>query len=57
MNINPNMITQFMQFKNSFTGNPQQIVQQMLRTGQVSPERYKNAVNMVNEFQKVFRSF
>jgi len=57
MNINPNLFMQFMQFKNNFTGNPQQVVQQMLQTGQVSPERYQSAVNMANQLQNMFRSF
>ena len=55
--FNPNMLMQFMQFKNSFQGNPQQAVQQMLQSGQVSPERYQQAVNMVQQFQNMFRSF
>ena len=57
MNFNPNMLMQFMQFKNSFQGNPQQAVQQMLQSGQVSPERYQQAVNMANQFQNMFRGF
>ena len=57
MNFNPNMLMQFMQFKNSFQGNPQQAVQQMLHSGQVSPERYQLAVNMANQFQNMFRGF
>ena len=57
MNINPNMLMQFMQFRNSFQGNPQQAVQQMLQSGQVSPERYQNAVNMAQQLQNMFRGF
>jgi len=55
--FNPMMLTQFLQFKNSFHGDPQQMVQQMLNSGQVTPERYQNAVNMAQQFQKMFRSF
>ena len=51
--FNPNMLMQFMQFKNSFQGNPQQMVQQMLQSGQVSPERYQNAVQMAQQLQKI----
>lgn len=57
MNFNPNMLMQFMQFKNSFQGNPQQMVQQMLQSGQVSPERYQQAVNMAQQLQGLFRGF
>jgi len=55
--FNPNMLMQFMQFKNSFQGNPQQAVQQMLQSGQVSPERYQQAVNMAQQIQGMFRGF
>jgi hypothetical protein len=51
MNINPNMLMQFMNFKNSFQGNPQQAVQQMLQSGQVTPQQYQNAVNMAQQLQ------
>ena len=54
MNIDPNMLMQFMQFQNSFRGNPQQMVQQLLNSGRVSPQQYQNAVQMVNQFQQMF---
>ena len=54
MNFNPNMLMQFMNFKNSFQGNPQQMVQQMLQSGQVSPQQYQNAVNMAQQLQSMF---
>lgn len=54
MNINPNMLMQFMNFRNSFQGNPQQMVQQMLQSGQVTPQQYQNAVNMVQQLQGMF---
>lgn len=55
--FNPNVLAQFIQFRNSFQGNPQQMVQQMLRTGQITPERYQNAVQLAQQFQSLFRSF
>lgn len=54
MNINPNILMQFMNFQNSFRGNPQQMVQQMLNSGQVSPQQYQNAVNMAQQLQSMF---
>lgn len=54
MNINPNMLMQFMNFKNSFQGNPQQMIQQMLNTGQVSPQQYQNAVQIAQQLQGMF---
>lgn len=54
MNFNPNMLMQFMNFRNSFQGNPQQMVQQMLNSGQVTPQQYQNAVNMAQQLQSMF---
>ena len=53
MNINPNMLMQFMNFRNSFRGNPQQMVQQMLNSGQISPQQYQNAVQMAQQIQSM----
>ena len=55
MNINPQMLMQFMQFRNSFRGDPQQMVQQMLNSGQISQQQYQNAVQMANQFSQMFR--
>lgn len=54
LNINPNMLMQFMNFRNSFKGNPQLMVQQMLNSGQISPEKYQQAVQMAQQFQSMF---
>ena len=54
MNINPNMFMQFMNFQNSFRGNPQQMVQQMLNSGRISQEQYQQAVQMANQFSQMF---
>lgn len=54
MNIDPNMLMQFMNFRNSFRGNPQQMVQQMLNSGRISPQQYQDAVQKANQFQQMF---
>lgn len=54
MNFDPNMLMQFMNFRNNFRGNPQQMVQQMLNSGQVSPQQYQNAVSMAQQLQNMF---
>lgn len=54
LNINPNMLMQFMNFRNSFQGNPQQMVQQMLSSGQISPQKYQEAVQIAQQFQSMF---
>ena len=47
-----NMITQFQDFKQNFHGDPKQMVQQMLNSGQISQEQYNQAVQMANELSK-----
>ena len=54
MNFNPNMLMQFAQFANSFRGNPQQMIQQMLNSGQISQQQYQQAVQMANQFSQMF---
>lgn len=46
------LLTKFQQFKQSFTGNPQQQVQQLLNSGKVSQEQYNQAVQMAQQFQQ-----
>lgn len=52
--FNPNMLMQFLQFKNNFRGNPQQMVQQMLNSGRISQQQYDNAVQLARQFQQMF---
>lgn len=53
-NLN-NIIKQFQQFKQTFTGDPRQQVQQLLNSGKVSQEQYNNAVQMANTFQQILK--
>lgn len=50
---NMNVIQRFMQFKNSFNGNPQQMVQQLLNSGKISQAQYNQAVQMANQFSQI----
>lgn len=52
MNNNNNILQRFQQFKQSFTGNPQQQVQQLLNSGKVSQAQYNQAVQMAQQFQQ-----
>lgn len=45
------LMQQFMQFKNSFRGNPQEQVRQMLQSGQISQEQYNQAVQQAQQLQ------
>lgn len=50
---NNNMLQRFQQFRNSFHGDPQQQVQQLLNSGKVSQQQYDNAVKMANQFRQM----
>ena len=48
------MLQRFQQFKQNFKGNPQEQVQQLLNSGRVSQQQYNQAVQMAQQFQKMF---
>lgn len=56
-NNNPmsGLLKQFEQFKQTFTGDPQQAVQQMLNSGRISQEQYNQAVQMANQLQNMLK--
>lgn len=45
------LMQQFQQFRNSFQGNPQQMVQQMLQSGRVTETQLQQAMQMARQFQ------
>lgn len=53
-NTQNQLMTQFQQFRNAFTGNAQQQVQQMLDSGRITKEQYDQAVNMAKQFGGLF---
>lgn len=53
-NNNGNMLQRFQQFKQNFRGDPQQQVQQLLNSGRVSQADYNRAVQMAQQFQRMF---
>jgi hypothetical protein len=53
---NPNnndIISRFQKFRQSFSGNPQQQVQQLLNSGRVSQEQYNTAVQKAQTLAKM----
>lgn len=50
-----NMLQQFQQFRNSFRGNPQQMVQQMLQNGQINEAQLQQAMQMARQFQHIVK--
>lgn len=50
-----NLVKQFQRFRQSFTGDPQQQIQQLLNSGRVSQEQYNQAVQMANVFKQMLK--
>lgn len=50
-----NLIQQYKQFRQTFHGDPQQKVQEMLNSGQITQEQVNQARSMATEFQKLMR--
>lgn len=48
-------VQRFQQFKNSFHGNPQEQVQQLLNSGKVSQADYNRAVQLANQLQQMMK--
>ena len=56
MNINPQMIQRFMQFRQNFNGDPRMQIQQMLNSGQITQSQYNQAVQMAQQLQSMLTS-
>lgn len=48
-----NIMQRFQMFRQSFKGDPQQQVQQLLNSGRVTQQQYDQAVRRARELQKV----
>lgn len=49
-----NIIKQFEDFRKNYTGNPQEKIQQMLNSGQISQQQYNAAVQKANMLKSLF---
>ena len=49
----PPIVQQFMQFKQTFRGDPQQQIQQLLSSGKVTQEQYNQAVQQAKTLQQM----
>lgn len=47
------LLQRFMQFKNGFSGNAQQQVQNLLNSGRITQDQYNKAVQQAKELQKM----
>lgn len=50
-----NLIQRFKQFKENFQGDPQQQVQNLLNSGQMTQEQFNNLSNMATQFKEMFK--
>lgn len=48
-------VSQFNQFKKTFNGNPQQIVQQMLNSGRITQDQLNQAMQKANQLMKLMK--
>ena len=53
--ISPNMLQQFQQFRNSFTGDPKQAVMSMLQRGQINNAQLQQAMQTAQQLQAFLR--
>lgn len=50
-----NMIQSFNQFRQQFSGDPKQQVQQLLNSGRMSQDQFNQLQQMATQFQNMFR--
>jgi hypothetical protein len=52
---NQDMLQQFMQFKNTFRGDPKQMVMNMLANGQITNPQLQQVMQMARQFQGLLK--
>lgn len=52
-NQSNNFFQRFNQFRQTFSGNPQQQIQKMLNSGQISQEQYNKAVQQAQNIMRM----
>ena len=50
-----NMLAQFNKFKQTFQGDPQQTINQMLQSGQINQAQIDQAKQMAEQFQRMLK--
>lgn len=50
-----NLINQYQQFRNTFKGDPQQKVQEMLNSGKITQQQINQAQNLATQFRQFIR--
>lgn len=49
------IMQRFQQFRQGFSGNPQQIIQQMLNSGRITQDQLNAAVQQANQMARYFK--
>ena len=49
------MMQKFNEFRQNFTGDPKQIVEQLLQSGRMSQQQFQQLSQMASEFQKLVK--
>lgn len=49
-----NLISQFNQFRQNFTGDPRQVIQQMMNSGRINQAQYNAAVQKAQSLARLF---
>ena len=52
-NKNKNFLQRFNQFRQNFSGNPQQQIQRMLNSGQITQDQYNRAVQQAQNIMRM----
>lgn len=53
--LNPNMVQQLQQFKNTFNGNPKQMVMNMLQQGKITNPQLQQVMQMAQQFKGILK--
>ncbi len=51
----PQIMQQFMQFRNQFQGDARSQIQSMMNSGKISQEQYNQAVQMANQLMRMMK--
>ena len=50
-----NLLSQFNQFRSTFSGNPEQQVKQLLQSGRMSQEQFNQFAQMANQLRQLLK--
>lgn len=50
-----NIMSQFNQFRRNFSGDPKQVVQQMLDSGKITQDQFNQAAKMANQLRGMIK--